>query len=285
MPASVDPTRAEQRILEAVPRIPPGGAITGWASLRVWGGGFFDGLAADGVTEVPVPLVVPQTVRLSPSQQLHLFRAAMDPREIRNPHGFPISSPERAVLDEVRRATDLRDAVVVVDMALVAGLTSMLRLHDIANAYRGRPGCQQLGRALAHASDRSRSPQETRMRLIWTIDAGLPAPRCNWPIADYLRKPLGKPDLLCEELGVFGEYDGADHRTRQRHQVDVKREQAFRDAGLEGFTLVGEDINNPRQAVERMKAAINRAAEAQRARRWLVARNPGPLLKGANLFD
>jgi hypothetical protein len=51
------------------------------------------------------------------------------------------------------------------------------------------------------------------MRLIWTLDAQLPPPLCNWPLADLARNYLGRPDLLCPELGIYGEFDGADHRT------------------------------------------------------------------------
>ena len=121
------------------------------------------------------------------------------------------------------------------------------------------------------------------MRLIWTLDARLPNPLCNWPVADLTRTYLGKPDLLSPELGVFGEFDGADHRSRSRHRIDVRREQAFRDVGLEGFTLVGDDLDHPHLAVARMQSAVRRAEKSSHPRAWLLATSPGPLVNGAQM--
>ena len=39
-------------------RLPAVGAVTGWAACRLHGAAFFDGLAPDGVTPLPVPLAV-----------------------------------------------------------------------------------------------------------------------------------------------------------------------------------------------------------------------------------
>jgi hypothetical protein len=55
VPASVDGTLPEQRILEQSMRLRSGGAVTGWASCRMHGGAFFDGLrrvvAGEAATE------------------------------------------------------------------------------------------------------------------------------------------------------------------------------------------------------------------------------------------
>ena len=55
-PAAAD--LPEQRILEQSMRLPAVGAVTGWAACRLHGAAFFDGLAPDGVTPLPVPLAV-----------------------------------------------------------------------------------------------------------------------------------------------------------------------------------------------------------------------------------
>ena len=55
VPAMVDAGVPEQRILEQSMRL-TGGAVTGWASCRLHGAAFFDGLRRDGRTLIPVPL-------------------------------------------------------------------------------------------------------------------------------------------------------------------------------------------------------------------------------------
>lgn len=105
--------------------------------------------------------------------------------------------------------------------------------------------------ALELAEDRVLSPQETVPRLIWMLDAGLPRPRCNWPVGDGRGRRIGKPDLLCEEVDVAGEYDGADHRAAERQADDVSKEDRYRNAGLEAFRLVGRDLASVDRVVSR----------------------------------
>jgi hypothetical protein len=57
VPASFDAELPEQRIVEQAVRL-RGGAVTGWAALRLAGAAYFDGLAGDGRTRKPVPLAV-----------------------------------------------------------------------------------------------------------------------------------------------------------------------------------------------------------------------------------
>ena len=52
VPVPVSPM-VEQRIVEHGVRL-RSGAVTGWAALRLWGGGYFDGLDRDGRTPLPV---------------------------------------------------------------------------------------------------------------------------------------------------------------------------------------------------------------------------------------
>ena len=55
VPSSVEPGLVEQRIVEQGTRLRRG-AITGWAALRLLGGGYFDGLAPDGRTPLRIPI-------------------------------------------------------------------------------------------------------------------------------------------------------------------------------------------------------------------------------------
>lgn len=277
VPADIDRTVVEQRILEQSVQVPPGGAVTGWAALRLRGARYLDGLAADGSTPLPVPLALPRAGNMRPSPERQVLRGRLDAAEVELAHGVRCTTAVRAVFDEVRRLDDLREAVVVLDMALVACLVTRAEVEELVTRMAGRPGVALLRQALGLASTRSCSPQETRLRLVWVLDAQLPEPLCNWPISDEHGSFLGKPDLLCAELGTYGEYDGKDHRSRQRHRTDVGRAESFLAAGLEGFTVVGGDLQDRGLVVRRMHDAVERARASTRPRRWMIKSGPRPL--------
>jgi hypothetical protein len=276
VPGTVDPALVEQRILEAAQRLPPEGAVSGWAALRLAGGGFFDGRAPDGKALMAVRLVVPRPRNLRQADLINVGRERLEPDEVAIVHGVPCTVPLRATFDEARRSPDLREAVVAVDMALAAGLFSLAEYVAYANDRRKWPGARRARAAGRLADPRSLSPGETRMRLIWVLDAGLAAPRCNWPIADLDGNRLGKPDLLGDELGVVGEFNGAEHRTRARQALDIRREDAFRGVGLEYFAVVGSDQFDIPLVLSRIRATSERARTSRRTRGWLIARDPGP---------
>ena len=154
------PECVEQRILEAAQRLPPGGSVTGWAALRMAGGGYFDGLKADGVTPRAVRLVVPRGCNLRPWNLTEAERSTIVADEIRILHGAPCTTAERAVFDEARKAVTFREAVVVVDMALAAGLISLESFRSYAVARRGWPGSRRVRAAAALADARSLSPRD-----------------------------------------------------------------------------------------------------------------------------
>ncbi len=263
---SAAPDHVEQRILETSVRLPPGAAVTGWAACRLHGGGFFDGLGRDGRTPLPVPVVVGTAGRLRPDPGVEVHHHRLD-GEVVVRHGIPCARVERAVFDAARFAGDVREATVAVDMAAAAELTSVSRLAAYAGGRLRRRGVAQVRSALRLASERSRSPAETRARLVWVLDAGLPPPLANWPVLDSAGRLLGIADLLDVEAGLVGEYDGADHRGAARHASDIRREDGLRRAGLEYVTITGHDLGDRRALADRLLAARDRAARIPGAAR------------------
>lgn len=276
VPSEVDATVPEQRILEMAVHLPADGAITGWAACRWAGAGYFDGLAADGRAPLPVALAIgpDRDLRDRPGVRLSRDRLPADDVVVRS--GLRCTSVERAVFDEMRWASDLREAVVAMDMVAAAELTSIQRLRRHLQGKQGWNGRPQVEQALDLADERSMSPNETRMRLVWVLDAGLPPPLTNQPVFDHRGILLGVADLLDPVAGVVGEYDGAAHRTARRHQRDIGREDRFRRAGLEYFTVVGLDLADVGLVVDRMVAARRRAGFAAPGdRRWTLTAPPG----------
>jgi hypothetical protein len=262
VPADVDGDLPEQRIIEQSVRLPPGGAVTGWAALRLHGGGFFDGLAPDGRTPLRVPLAVGPK---SKSRSDHLVRLSREPlprEEVVIRQGIPCTVVERALFDEMRRSWDLRAATVAMDMAAAALLVSVRRMRAYWLAHRGWRRASMIPSALDLASEDSRSPNESRTRLLWELDAGLPRPLVNQPVWDLHGKLLGIADLLDPHAGLVGEFDGADHRSAPRHTRDILRQERFERHLLEVFRVTGLDLLDPERVVARIRFHRSRS-------RWL----------------
>lgn len=273
VPWYVDPDRPEQRIVEAAALLPGPGAVTGWAALRMHRGAFFDGRERDGRLQ-PVPLVVPHGRRERPGVVWLQDRLAPD--EVVRRGGVPVTRPERAAFDAMRRAPEVRGAVRVADMVCAAGLSSVRRMRRYADAHPRWAGCPVVAQALDLASERSRSPAETDMRLVWELDARLPRPLVNVAVFSRSGTLLGIADLLDEAAGLVVEFDGADHAGARRRSKDHGREGGLRDHRLEVTRATGFDLHDLPALVRRLHAARRRApwlAEADRpwtleAPRW-----------------
>jgi hypothetical protein len=258
VPAEVDGSRPEQRILEQATRL-TGGAVTGWASLRMQGAAFFDGLRDGGRVEVPVPLNCGPLHKIRRGPGDDLLRDMLYDDEIVVVQGVPCTVAVRATFDAMRYSRSLRDAVVSLDMAIAARLVVLRQLDEYVPAKQGWEGVQRVRDAIPLADDNSWSPQETKLRLIWTLDAGRPRPLTNRPIFDLDGNLLGYPDLLDPVAGVVGEYDGAGHRDAAQHSSDVDREARFRDHALEVFRVTGPDMTAPHRVTDRIHSAYGRA--------------------------
>lgn len=273
VPTYVDGSVPEQRILEQSVRLSVGGAVTGWAACRLHGAAFFDGLARDGETRLPIPLALGDRGRIRGDDRVVLTYHRLPDQERVTLQGIPTVIAERAVVDHLRLVGDPREVVVAIDMLAAAAVRSREQLAAYA---AGLPRAERavMEWAIGLASEHSRSPNESRLRLVVVLDAGLPGPLVNCPVHDRAGRLLGIADLLDEEAGLAVEYDGADHRTARRHTRDVAKEAAFRRVGLEVARVTGADLLDPGLVVDRVREARSRAAFAPPARREWEARPP-----------
>lgn len=258
VPSHVDDDLVEQRILEQSMRMGPKAVITGWASLRLHGGGFFDGLAPDGQTRLPVPIAA-NGERMRRHEEIYLVRDTVPPDEVVVVHGIRCATVHRALHDEMRRRGLGREATVAADMVFAAELTSLRRMTKYTFSRRWFRDIRGVSNSLTWSDEGSLSPPECRFRMIWEHDARWGRPLCNRAVFDLDGLFLGIPDLLDPRRGVVGEYAGAHHRDRERHRSDVRREDLFRRAGLEYVETVGADLRDRPLVVERMRAAESRA--------------------------
>ena len=253
--------------------LPPGGALTGWAALLLRGAAYLDGRSPDGRL-LPVQVRVPASTHLGRHTDLVTVRGDLE--RTTKVAGLPCTPVDVGLLDGMRLCEDRREAVVLLDMAVAARLTSLRRVAELlgARSWRGVPGVPTARWAVGHASAASASPPETRYRLVWTLDAGLPRPLVNQPVFDRGGRLLGYPDLLDVEAGLVGEYDGEDHRRSLRHSHDVGREALFRRHGLEVTRATSWDLRDRRALADRVLDARSRALPTGSERRAWTTEPP-----------
>jgi very-short-patch-repair endonuclease len=277
VPSHVDGSRPIQRVAEQSVRLPPGGAVTGWAAGLLLGASYLDGLEPDGITPLPVPLAIGSSGNIRGDAAVLLLRGVLRPEEVVTVLGIPCVIPERAAFDAMRTASSLIEAVVAIEMFALGEVTSPRRTRAYVDSVGPwRRGTERGRAALDLASEHSWSPSESRMHMVWRLEAGLPPPLLNQPLFDRQGRLLCYPDLLDVEAGLVGEYDGAHHRGPGRHSKDVGREDLLRRHGLEVFRVTGPDLRSPGRVKERMLEARSRAKFLPEAeRRWTTTPPPG----------
>ena len=210
-----------------------------------------------------------------PQSGIRICQERLNPRDLTEHDGLRITTPVRSLCFECRYADSVREAVVAIDMVAYDDLVSIDELTAYALAHPGWTGIPRCRDAILLADENSWSPWETRMRLIWMLDAGLPRPLCNTPVFDRSGTHIGTPDLLDVEAGVVGEYDGALHLERAQRARDVRREERFRAHGLEYLTMLAGDSADPGRLVDRMISTRRRAKwMAPSSRPWTITPPP-----------
>jgi len=280
VPATVDDGLVEQRILEASARGGERAVVTAWAALRLHGGGFFDGLARDGRTRLPVP-IAGNGDRLRSHDGVEVVEDRIPPDEVTVVHDIRCASVERALFDEMRRIGEVREMAVAVGAACAAQLTSVRRIRLYTATRRWYRDVRMVREAVELAVEDCRSPQEDRFRIIWECEARWGRPLCNRAVLDADGRLVAVPDLLDPQRGVVGEYAGADHRDIDRHESDIAREADLRAVGLEYVEVVARDLRDPPRVVRRMNEAAERARTL--TRRWALG--PAPASSLDELLD
>lgn len=258
VPAGTDRHRPEQRAVELLARY-DGAAVSGWGALWLAGASYFDGLGPDGTTPLPLVIAIGDGSGRRGTQGARLSYEPLDRDDVCTIHDVRSTRPVRALYDELRGAAGWREAVVAVDMATAAGVVSSSELAAYVEVRRSWRRGRRVQAVLPHTSCRSMSPNETRLRLLCTVDAGLPPLLVNQDVYDRAGQFVCRADLLDPVAGLVIEYDGADHRTARRHARDVAREERCRELGLEYVVVTALDLLDPRLVVARILGARARA--------------------------
>jgi hypothetical protein len=177
--------------------------------------------------------------------------------------GVPVVSAAHTLV-ELARDLALVDLVPMVDCALRDGT----KTDDILAAARPRiPGVRRLRRAVDLADERSESWWESVLRLLHVL-AGLGPVECQVPLrADGIL--IARADLHLVGTSRFPECDGGEHRNRERHDHDLRRDKGMSRRLFEryGYTT-GEITSNPGMIIRDGEDARGWPHDPNRLRIW-----------------
>lgn len=271
VPASTDRALPQQRVVEAAARVPSYGAVTGWAACLLAGAAWFDGVARHGRTPLPVPVVVGPRGSIRPGPGIAVSYERIREWEVWERYGVRSARPERAVFDEMRRWPE-REALVVLESAVAAAITSPQRMAAYVATHPSARRCQRVLRALDRVRGRARSPLEVWVRTVAEEDAGYSRLLVNRVVLGPDGRRIGEVDQLDEESCTVIEVDGAGHREAEQQSWDISKEELLRQVGLEVARVTGRQARDPVSLARRLRAVRRRSRfEPREQRRWRLA--------------
>lgn len=265
VPSDVTVTPA-QRIVQVAPLVPVGGAITGWAAAHMHGVDLLDGLDHETMAPLPVPACLNNPAGRRDQATVTYYRDRLALGEATLRYGIPITSPLRCVVDGIRHALNLVEAVAFLDLVSHSLELDPAAVEAWCAAHPGERGVRLLRAAVRWCDPRSANAWETRLRMFYRRTTALPRPEVNQPVFDLEERFLGTPDLLDEEAGLATEFDGQEHRERQQHRRDNLREEMLEEANLVVCRVDSLDLRQPVPLRERLRAAYARGRSRDRKR-------------------
>ena len=168
------------------------------------------------------------------------------------------------ILAELARDLALVDLVPVVDAALRAtGSTPDAVLAAVPSRTHGLPRLRQ---ALPLADARSESYWESVLRLLHVL-AGITGVEPQVWVGDR----AARGDLWLVGTRRIVEYDGGDHRDRDQHRRDLRRDKDVLRIGWERYPYVAREIvSSPGRILRDAEEALGLPHDVRRLRRWLA---------------
>jgi len=267
--ASADDTNPGERIRRVAAVLTQDDVIGGWAAAHLLGATTFDGFDSSG-NRLPVLVCTPRARHRGPARDVLRLRSPVPRQETAIVAGIPVTGSLRTCADLARLAQPWREGVVDVDRFRAVGPLAMTEVGAWVREHRGWRGIPQARRVLFLSKDRVRSPQETRLRLLWRLEALLPDPLVNAEIVRDDGTFLCEADLLDPATGLVAEFDGEPHASARQRSIDESRRSRMRDAGLTVVVVTATGLStNRNDTVDRLRSAYDQAfRRARPARRW-----------------
>jgi hypothetical protein len=237
------------------------------ARVRLPSAAVFSGLTAawlhglDVVACEPIEVTIPKGAGVSARSGLVVRRAAIAAAEVVTLHEMQATSILRTLGDLCIRLSVV-EAVVIADMALHAGLTSLADLNAFALSRARCVGVANLRQVASLADPAAESPMETRLRMVLAL-GGLPRPKAQVSLHDSRGRFLGRPDLYYPDHRLGLEYDGGIHRTSLAE--DNRRQNRLLTAGIRLLRFTASDVlHNPRSITSQVRAILSSRPTPQR---------------------
>ena len=239
------PDTPELKIEAVRRRLPPTAVFSGLTAAWLHG---LD-VEAGGSIEVTIP----KGTGVSGRSGIVVRRAALTPGEVVNVRALRVTSLLRTISDLSVRLS-VTEGVVIVDMALHAGLASMADLKTLCVARARGVGVAKLRRVVGYAEPAAESPMESRLRMLLVLD-GLPRPQAQVSLHDKNGRFVGRPDLYYPDHQLGIEYDGGTHRASLAE--DNRRQNKLIGAGfrLLRFTAA-EVLHHPDSVTTQVRAML-----------------------------
>jgi hypothetical protein len=256
---------ATQRILDITPALTEQMTLGTWAAAYILGVDWLDGRDPHTWEAKPVDIIAGDRRRRQRKELTYRFTPVPDEDAlIRN--GMRITGPLRTAFDGARWAGSLEDAVVFVDAVAHFLAIEPDDLKSYVSEHPQWTGIEQATAAVALTRPEVKSTWETRLRMCWSNDAGLPPPLINVPIFDGSGHLLGIVDLFDPGSGLVAEFDGDQHRDVEHHRRDNIREEKLESANLVVVRSDKTDIRRARrQLVERLQIGYRRGRARDRS--------------------
>lgn len=176
-----------------------------------------------------------------------------------------VASPEWTIV-ELAEHLALLDLVALIDGAVHQEHTTIERIR--ATMRPGRRGVRVLRRALDLADGRSESWWESMLRLVHVLSGFTVDPQEI--IVNAAGVEIARVDLRIRGTRRAPEYDGADHRDKDQHETDLRREKRLSREGIERYGYIAtEIIHQAPRIVSDAEDALGLAHVPGRGRLWL----------------
>ena len=261
-----------QRIVDLTPLLTERTLLGTWAAAFVLGVDWLDGLDPHSMAELPIDVIAGDRRRRQRHSPRYQFTDVVD-EDVVVRDGLRVTGQCRTAFDGARWADSLEDAVVFLDAMKHFGRLDLTDFTAYVDAHQGWTGVNQAAKAAELARKDVKSTWETRLRLCWLLEAGLPEPLINVPIFDESGHFLGMGDLFDPESGLIAEFDGEQHRDAEHHRLDNIREEKLESANLVVVRCDKTDVrHNRRQLVSRLHSGYARGNRRDRNQdRWTLS--------------